>query len=681
MKAHDTKPVIELAPYRDPLTGEEVWAVEPPGQLVPASGDRSPAILNPTGEVTTDGAAVRLPTDRFAGTDPVIDGGDWSGAQGAIDSGRQVVLSPSGQFIVVDGDQSTPSSVTLPSDRFAARKPAPTLQVWTITDEALTRIDLALAAPDPERGGALISPIGQRLIVDVVLDPVAGGAAEYWHSPQLHQAVQDYLRATPGVTYGGSIHSHPVGMATPSDPDRTAFASAIRGNPHIRELLFPIVVNRQPTDLARCYRGEHVVATDHGSVAAFTAVADGPTSQVIPVHLRVLPLREHANALAARMGITAGSTSCVLGHDGSAWLSVPLTGQGTEPVHLLFPGTYPLSPPLVFHKDSGSSTSPAWDPAGDAIDQIAAHVSKLVRRPAASPDAQIVRDGIRARLPFRTSETGRSHVAVIGAGSVGSVAAEMLVRSGVTQMTLIDPDVVEAANLSRTVYQAADLGRTKVRALSDRLMSIAPDVDVTAIPDTVRVEHIADVDAVLLATDDPWSELLVGRELYRAGIPMVSAKLFAKAEAGELIIVDPGSRTPCLRCLTASRAPGIAHDADYGTGRLRGELALGPDIAGVAHRAVKVLLALLARRHGGGLLADWIAPMIDANRTLHLSGNVDGWGIFGELDMGALDGPYASVWVRTQRSPDCPVCAPIAAFDDDPVGVLAAIGRIDDDVA
>jgi molybdopterin/thiamine biosynthesis adenylyltransferase len=220
-----------------------------------------------------------------------------------------------------------------------------------------------------------------------------------------------------------------------------------------------------------------------------------------------------------------------------------------------------------------------------------------------------------------------------------------------------------------------------VHALADRLTSIAPDITVTAVDGLVRPGELLEVDAVLLATDDPWCEVQVNRTLYPAGIPMISAKLFARAEAGEIIIVDPSSATPCLRCLTASRSQSLTHDVDYGTGKLRAELALGPDIAAITHRAVKMLLALIEHRRGHGPLASWIGPMLDARRTLYLSGNIDAWGIFGELDMGPLDGPFASLWVRTQSSPECPVCSPEPADRDHPTPVLVSIGVTDDGVA
>ena len=65
-------------------------------------------------------------------------------------------------------------------------------------------------------------------------------------------------------------------------------------------------------------------------------------------------------------------------------------------------------------------------------------------------------------------------VLVAGLGSVGSYVAEQLARSGVGALSLLDPERVEAANLSRTAYVAEDVGRMKTEALARRLLAIVP---------------------------------------------------------------------------------------------------------------------------------------------------------------------------------------------------------------
>lgn len=68
-----------------------------------------------------------------------------------------------------------------------------------------------------------------------------------------------------------------------------------------------------------------------------------------------------------------------------------------------------------------------------------------------------------------------ARVAVIGVGGVGSWAAEVLARSGVAELTLVDLDHVAESNVNRQVQAlGATLGQAKVRALAERFADIHP---------------------------------------------------------------------------------------------------------------------------------------------------------------------------------------------------------------
>lgn len=77
-----------------------------------------------------------------------------------------------------------------------------------------------------------------------------------------------------------------------------------------------------------------------------------------------------------------------------------------------------------------------------------------------------------------------SHIVVIGLGGVGSWTAECLARSGVEKITLVDLDEVCISNVNRQVHALdATIGKTKVAALSERLISINPDITIHGIED------------------------------------------------------------------------------------------------------------------------------------------------------------------------------------------------------
>lgn len=69
------------------------------------------------------------------------------------------------------------------------------------------------------------------------------------------------------------------------------------------------------------------------------------------------------------------------------------------------------------------------------------------------------------------------HVLVVGLGGVGAYVAEMLCRSGVGELTLVDSDVFTETNLNRQLPALrTTLGKPKTEVLAERLLSINPNV-------------------------------------------------------------------------------------------------------------------------------------------------------------------------------------------------------------
>lgn len=87
-----------------------------------------------------------------------------------------------------------------------------------------------------------------------------------------------------------------------------------------------------------------------------------------------------------------------------------------------------------------------------------------------------------------------SHIGVIGLGGVGSWAAEALARSGVGRLTLVDMDHVAESNLNRQAQALySTLGMAKGKALSDRLLDISPECQITVIDDFLNAENAAEI--------------------------------------------------------------------------------------------------------------------------------------------------------------------------------------------
>lgn len=87
-----------------------------------------------------------------------------------------------------------------------------------------------------------------------------------------------------------------------------------------------------------------------------------------------------------------------------------------------------------------------------------------------------------------------SHVVVLGIGAVGSVLAELLVRGGVHDLTLIDDEHVEAGNLARHALTLADLKANKAERMADRLRMVSPHTRVAVIAETPGAAEWQDLD-------------------------------------------------------------------------------------------------------------------------------------------------------------------------------------------
>ena len=76
----------------------------------------------------------------------------------------------------------------------------------------------------------------------------------------------------------------------------------------------------------------------------------------------------------------------------------------------------------------------------------------------------------------------QKRVIIFGVGGVGSWCAESLVRSGIHQLTIVDSDRVCITNINRQLMATTlTVGQVKVEALKERLLSINPSAEITAL--------------------------------------------------------------------------------------------------------------------------------------------------------------------------------------------------------
>jgi adenylyltransferase/sulfurtransferase len=145
-----------------------------------------------------------------------------------------------------------------------------------------------------------------------------------------------------------------------------------------------------------------------------------------------------------------------------------------------------------------------------------------------------------------------SHVAVIGAGGIGSPALQYLVAAGIGRIRLIDDDVVDLSNLQRqTLFGIADIGTVKAGAATDALARIDPAT--TIVPLVVRIDAssaedlLAGADIVLDGSDNFATRLAVADAALALRIPLVSAAV-GQFEGQLGVYRGWEADKPCYRC-------------------------------------------------------------------------------------------------------------------------------------
>ena len=88
----------------------------------------------------------------------------------------------------------------------------------------------------------------------------------------------------------------------------------------------------------------------------------------------------------------------------------------------------------------------------------------------------------------------KANVLVVGMGGVGAMAAEMICRAGVGQMTIIDADTIQASNVNRQIPAThSTLDQEKAVVMGERLLEINPGLNLTVINEFIKEERIAEI--------------------------------------------------------------------------------------------------------------------------------------------------------------------------------------------
>lgn len=146
-----------------------------------------------------------------------------------------------------------------------------------------------------------------------------------------------------------------------------------------------------------------------------------------------------------------------------------------------------------------------------------------------------------------------ANVLVVGLGGVGGICAEMIARSGVGKMTIVDADTVEASNRNRQIPALISTdGKLKTDVMAQRIKDINPDIELTVIPEFLKDSRITEVlqsqkfDYAVDCIDTLSSKVYFIKACLELKIPLISSMgAGGKFDPTKIEVVDIGDSYQC----------------------------------------------------------------------------------------------------------------------------------------
>ena len=212
-----------------------------------------------------------------------------------------------------------------------------------------------------------------------------------------------------------------------------------------------------------------------------------------------------------------------------------------------------------------------------------------------------------------------ARVMVVGAGALGNEVAKNLALMGVGHIFILDFDVIEAANLSRSVlFRERDNGRPKAEVAAARLRDLNPDVHIQYFNGDVRTEVGLGVfrrmDAIIGCLDNREARLALNRFCYWLNKPWVDGAIQELLGLMRVFVPENGACFECTLTEQARREISLRYSCPL-LGRaniLLGKVPTTPTSASIvgamqAQEALKLI-------HGFG---------VDAGKVVHINGMVN----------------------------------------------------------
>ena len=144
----------------------------------------------------------------------------------------------------------------------------------------------------------------------------------------------------------------------------------------------------------------------------------------------------------------------------------------------------------------------------------------------------------------------KANILVVGAGTLGNEICKNLALLGVGSVTVIDYDIIEEVNLSRSVLmRSEDKGKNKAAVVAKRMKELYSDMTVTALNLDVIYEYgsanYKDFDVVLMTVDNLEARMYINRYCYMWKTPLIDGGLNGLICTTQVIIPP---KTACYEC-------------------------------------------------------------------------------------------------------------------------------------
>jgi len=145
-----------------------------------------------------------------------------------------------------------------------------------------------------------------------------------------------------------------------------------------------------------------------------------------------------------------------------------------------------------------------------------------------------------------------SKVLIIGAGGLGSPAAEFLSRAGIGTLGIIDDDKVSLSNLHRqSLYSSSDIGKFKVKIAKKKIKKINPNTKVMIYKIRLNSKNfkkiLNDYDYIVDGSDNFTTKFLLNDFCLRFKKILITGAI-SKFDGHVFTFNFKNKKIPCLRC-------------------------------------------------------------------------------------------------------------------------------------